>query len=70
MITRNDIDSSAEKLNNNCTAVLMLFENVWALKTKQAMIDAHGRLLMFERLPNEVVEENPAGMAAIGSHGA
>ena len=70
MITRNDIDSIAEKLNNNCTAALMLFENVWALKTKQAMIDANGRLLMFERIPDEVVEENLAEMAAIGSTSA
>ena len=67
MITRNDIDRIAEKLNNNCTAALMLFENVWALKTKQAMIDANGRLLMFERIPHEVVEENLADMAAISA---
>ena len=70
MITRNDIDSIAEKLNTNSTAALMLFENVWALKTKQAMIDANGRLVMFERIPHEVVEENLAEMAAIGSFNA
>jgi hypothetical protein len=70
MITRDDIDSIAQKLNNNCTAALMLFENLWALKTKQAMIDANGRLLMFERIPHEVVEENLAEMAAIGSSSA
>jgi hypothetical protein len=70
MITRNDIDSIAETLNNNSTAGLMLFENLWALKTKQAMLDANGRLLMFERIPHEVVEENLAAMAAIGASGA
>jgi hypothetical protein len=48
----------------------MLFENLWALKTKQAMIDADGRLLMFERIPDEVAEENLAAMAAIGSQSA
>jgi len=67
MITRGDIDSIAEKLDNNSTAGLMLFENLWALKTKQAMLDANGRLLMFERIPHEVVEENLAEMAAIGA---
>ena len=48
----------------------MLFENVWALKTKQAMLDANGRLLMFERIPQDVVEENLAEMAAIGTPSA
>jgi hypothetical protein len=67
MITRNDIDAIAAGLDNNSTAALMLFENLWALKTKQAMLDRNARLLMFERIPHEVVEENLADMAAIGA---
>jgi hypothetical protein len=70
MITRNDIDSLAAGLANNSTAGLMLFENLWAVKTKQAMLDADARLVMFERIPHEVVEENLAEMAAIGSSSA
>jgi hypothetical protein len=70
MITRNDIDSLAAGLANNSTAGLMLFENLWAVKTKQAMLDADARLLMFERIPHEVVEENLADMAAIGASSA
>jgi Family of unknown function (DUF6325) len=67
MITRNDIDSIAAELANNSAAGLLLIENLWALKTKQAMLDADARLLMFERIPHEVVEENLADMAAIGA---
>jgi hypothetical protein len=67
MITRNDVDSIAAVLANNSTAGLLLFENVWALKTKQAMLDAGARVVMFERIPHEVVEENLAEMAGIGS---
>jgi hypothetical protein len=67
MITRNDVDGIAAGLVNNSTAAAMLFENVWALKTKQAMLDADARLLMFERIPHEVVEQNLAEMAAIGA---
>jgi hypothetical protein len=70
MIIRNDIDSIAAQLANNSTAGLMLFENLWAVKTKQAMLDADARLLMFERIPHEVVEENLADMAAIGASSA
>ena len=67
MISRNDIDSIAAQLNNNSTAGLLLFENLWAVKTKQAMLAANARVLMFERIPHEVVEANLAEMAAIGA---
>ena len=67
LITRNDVDSIAAGLANNSTAGLMLFENLWAVKTKQAMLDADARVLMFERIPHEVVEENLADMAAISA---
>ena len=65
MISRNDIDGFAAALANNHAAGLLLIENLWAIKTKQAMLDADARLLMFERIPHEVVEENLAEMAAI-----
>lgn len=70
MITRNDIDNIAAQLANNSSAGLLLIENLWAVKTKQAMLDADARLLMFERIPHEVVEENLAEMAAIGGSSA
>jgi uncharacterized membrane protein len=67
MITRADIDSFAEALNNNCTAGLMLIENVWALKTMQAMVDANGRLLMYQRIPHDEVEAALADIAELAS---
>ncbi|MGE5603581.1 MAG: DUF6325 family protein [Nitrososphaerales archaeon] len=65
MITTEDIDRIAEKLENNSTAGLMLVENLWAKKTQQAMIDANGRLVLFERIPHDVVEEALADIAAL-----
>jgi hypothetical protein len=65
MITRNDIDAIAGGLDNNSTAAALLFENLWAIKTMQAMLDANARVLMFERIPHEVVEENLMEIAAI-----
>jgi hypothetical protein len=56
MITESDIAMIAEQLADNSTAGLMLIENLWAKKTQQAMLDAHGRLVMFERIPHDVVE--------------
>lgn len=65
MITESDIDMIAEKLADNSTAGILLIENLWAKKTKQAMMDANGRLVMFERIPHEVVEEALADIAAL-----
>ena len=52
-----DIDSIAGQMENNTTAAVLLFENLWAIKFKEAVLRANGRLLAQERIPNEVVEE-------------
>jgi uncharacterized membrane protein len=65
MITESDIDMIAEKLADNSTAGILLIENLWAKKTQQAMMDANGRLVMFERIPHDVVEEALADIAAL-----
>jgi hypothetical protein len=67
MITEQDIDMIAAQLDNNSTAGLMLIENLWAKKTQQAMLDANGKLVLFERIPHDVVEEALADMAAFAS---
>jgi hypothetical protein len=65
MITDGDIAMIAGQLADNSTAGIMLIENLWAKKTKQAMLDANGRLVMFERIPHDVVEEAVADIAAL-----
>jgi uncharacterized membrane protein len=67
MITESDIAAIAENLADNSTAGLMLIENLWAKKTKQAMLDANGRLLLFERIPHDVVEEALADIKALAT---
>jgi uncharacterized membrane protein len=67
MITESDIAMIAEKLADNSTAGILLIENLWAKKTQQAMIDANGRLVMFERIPHDVVEEALADIAALAT---
>jgi hypothetical protein len=57
LITRDDLAAIADKLVNDSTAAVMLFENVWAVKTMQAMLKANGRVLAHERIPHEVVAE-------------
>lgn len=52
-----DIDAIAEEMGNNTTAAVMLFENLWAIKFKEAVLNADGRLLAQERIPYQVVDE-------------
>jgi hypothetical protein len=52
-----DIDAIAEGMENNTTVGLLLFENLWAIRFKQAVLNANARLLIQERIPHEVVEE-------------
>ena len=67
MITRGDIDAIAEQLAENSTAGIMLIENLWAKRTMQAMLDANGRLVMFERIPHDVVEEALADIVELAT---
>jgi hypothetical protein len=67
MITRGDIDMIAEQLAENSTAGIMLIENLWAKRTMQAMLDANGRLVMFERIPHDVVEEALADIVELAT---
>jgi len=67
MITRGDIDMIAGQLAENSTAGILLIENLWAKRTMQAMLDADGRLVMFERIPHDVVEEALADIVELAT---
>jgi len=67
MITENDIEAIAELEENNSSVAIMLYENLWAIKTKEAMLAAGGRVLLQERIPHEVVLEELAAIAARAS---
>jgi hypothetical protein len=57
IIKEADAQLVGRNMENNSTAAVMLFENLWAVKFKEAVLNADGRLLMQERIPNEVVLE-------------
>jgi hypothetical protein len=52
-----DIANIAEAMENGTNAAILLFENLWAVKFKDAVLRANGRLLAQERIPHQVVEE-------------
>jgi hypothetical protein len=57
MIKKDDIDMIAGELENNSTAALMLFENTWAVKFVEAILEAKGEMVMQMRIPREIVQE-------------
>jgi hypothetical protein len=57
LITVDDIRLIGKRLKENTTAAIMLFENIWAIRLKQDITFVGGRLVMHERIPNEVVAE-------------
>jgi len=65
LITADDVEAIGAQLQDNCTAAIMLFENLWAVKFKDAVLEAEGRVLMQERIPHEVVVEALEELAAL-----
>ncbi len=57
LIQAEDIANLAEVMENGTNAALLLFENLWAVKFREAVLRADGKLLAHERIPFEVLEE-------------
>jgi hypothetical protein len=67
MIQVEDIANVAEAMENGTNAAILLFENLWAIKFKDAVLRANGRLLAQDRIPFEVVNETLEKFAQVES---
>jgi uncharacterized membrane protein len=56
LLNDDDLIDIAAGLEPNSSAALLVWETVWARKVAQAMRDAGGELVAFERLPHDVVQ--------------
>jgi Family of unknown function (DUF6325) len=56
LFNEDDLMDAAEDLAPNSSAALLVWENVWAREVAQAMRNADGELLAFQRIPHEVVQ--------------
>jgi hypothetical protein len=56
LLNEDDLVDAAESLQPNSSAALLVWENVWAREVAQAMRNAGGILIAFDRLPHEVVQ--------------
>jgi len=56
LVNAEDLDAVAEVLTPNSSALLIVWEDVWATKLAQAIRNAGGEVLDLERIPRDVVE--------------
>lgn len=56
LLNEEDLAAAGEELGPNSSAALLVWEDVWATKVRDAIRNAGGELLDLERVPGEVVE--------------
>ncbi len=56
LFNEEDLEAAAEELDPGSSAMLLVWENLWAKKVAQAMRDAGGVIFDFERIPHEVAQ--------------
>ena len=57
LISENDIAEIAAALDPNSSALIMVWEDLWATKLSDAVRNAGGIVVALERVPRDVVEE-------------
>lgn len=56
LLSDEDMLAIGEQLELNSSAALLVWENVWAGRVAQAIRDAGGILVAFDRIPHDVVQ--------------
>jgi hypothetical protein len=57
MLTEDDVQYFSAALGPNSSMAMMLFENTWATKFRDAVLNAKGELVLNERIPKQVIDE-------------
>ena len=57
LVSRDDVQRLAATLNNNSSAGVMLFEDTWATRLRDAIIDEQGKVVLLDRIPQGVIEQ-------------
>ena len=59
--SQEDAESIGENMPNDSIAAAMLFENLWAIGVKNAMIESGGELIEQGRIPPELISQVQSG---------
>jgi Family of unknown function (DUF6325) len=63
-----DFEELSRQLENNASAAFLLFENTWATRFRDSVLNAGGEIVLIERIPKQTIDElladqaNTAGM--------
>jgi len=57
MLTPDDAKWFSAGLDNDSSGAIMLFENAWATRFRDALLNANGELVLNERIPKVVIDE-------------
>lgn len=57
LLSEDDVQKISQSLDNDSSAALMLFENIWATAFRDAVLKAKGQLLFSERIPSSVIDQ-------------
>jgi hypothetical protein len=57
LFNEEELAAAGEELEPNTSAALLVWENVWAKALTEAIREADGELLDYDRIPHEVVQE-------------
>ncbi len=63
LLNKEDITLAAQKLEPDSSALMLVFENTWATRLRDAIVNANGKLLENARIPDAVVK---AAFEAVG----
>ncbi len=56
-LSMDDAEAIGEDMPNGSVAAALLFENLWAIGVKKAMLDSGGELIAQGRIPPELIEQ-------------
>lgn len=56
LLNKEDISLAAQKLEPNTSALMLVFENAWATRLRDAIVNANGKMLENARIPAGVVQ--------------
>jgi hypothetical protein len=57
LLSPEDIETVGQALEPNSSAALLLFEHLWAIRVRDAILESGGKLVMQERIPAEAAEQ-------------
>ena len=67
LVNGDDLEAVGEELDPTSSAAILVWEDVWATRLRDAIVDAGGELLDLERLPLAVVDAALEYAAATGN---